>query len=113
MINLEQKLSEVSYTIEMGYDSWAEVIFTLVDYKVLEETDLDNLSGRVTYEVSTDQTGPVEITTTFEIVDGDLVVDFDNVDWSDLEEDYINHESGYDDEEEDYGDDDFEPGDDW
>lgn len=110
MINLEQKLSEVSYTIEMGYDSYAEIIFTLVDYKVLEETDLDNLTGRVTYEVSTDQTGPIEITTTFEIVDGELSIDFENVDWSNLEENYVNHESGYD---EDYGDDDFVPGDDW
>lgn len=111
MINLEQKLSEVRYTIEMGYDDWADIIFTLVDYKITKETDVDNLSGIVTYEVSTEKTSPIEITVSFEVVEGDLIVDLENADWSNLEENYVNHDT--ENEEENYGDDDFESGDDW
>ena len=112
MINLEHKLSEVSYTIEWGYDDMWDVEFSLIDYKVLDEIDTDNLSGRVTYEISTDNAGPVEINTTFKLVDGELIVDLDSVDWTVLEQKYVNHDDDYYDDE-NYGDDDYESGDDW
>lgn len=85
-----------------GNDVNVQILFKVIDFSIDHVVDDKNYAGEVTYEIDTEYGGgPVEITTTYAVVEGQLNIEEDLIDTNELDWDLIDSELEleYEDEE--------------
>ena len=69
------------------------ILFKVLNFTITNVVDELNYAGEVTYEIDTEYGGgPVEITTTFAIVEGKLEIEDELIDTNDLDWEYIDEQ---------------------
>lgn len=83
--NIEEKLADVNWKVSSSTGEMVPIYFLVMSFNISQRINDLNFSGVVNYSIDSDfGGGPATVSTVFDVVDGELNVELDSINFDDL-----------------------------